>query len=289
MADRVSLAELNLLSLREIGQLTFNRRFVPTPEYLAEREKELVPYQTLWESLQRGFYPELWDAPSGTWQDFYRSYVATYLEHEVLGLIGADSLQFTKFLSAAALRTAEILNYAELAGSVGISVVKAKKWLSVLEGTGIIWRLPPYGKGKIIPKLYFRDTGLACYLRDFRSAEDLRHSCAAGKLFETLVVGEIIKSFSNEGYDHRFGVFYYPGQGMAGLTGSDITLVISEDGVAYPIAIQSAETPCLKLAAAFEGFEELGYLKRGLGVILCSTDHKHYLGDDVLVLPLSYL
>ena len=80
-----------------------------------KREKELKSYSDIWEIIHKGSYPELYDVDRD-WQDFYSSYVSTYLERDIHELISADSITFTQFLTAVAARTGEILNYANIAG-----------------------------------------------------------------------------------------------------------------------------------------------------------------------------
>ena len=114
LAGRVSVMELTGLSLREIKGISFNRHFIPSEEYLREREKELRPYSNIWKIIHKGSYPELYDVDRD-WQDYYSSYVATYLERDINELIAADSLTFTKFMTSVAARTGEMLNYANIA------------------------------------------------------------------------------------------------------------------------------------------------------------------------------
>ena len=212
LAGRVSVYELSGLSLREIHQIRFNRPFVPKEEYIKEREKELKDYDNIWEIIHRGSYPELYDIERD-WQEFYSSYVATYLERDIHELIAADSITFTKFLTAVAARTGEMLNYKNIAGDVGVSEPTIKNWISILERTGIVFLLQAYSAGALnraikTPKIYFRDTGLACYLTRWLTADALKNSAVAGNIFETFVVSEILKSYSNAGKDYRFNIFY---------------------------------------------------------------------------------
>ncbi len=114
------------------------------------------------------------ESRSQSWQDYYSSYVSTYLERDINELISADSITFTKFLTAVAARTGELLNYANIAGEIGVSEPTVKMWISILERTGIVFLLQPYSAAALhraikTPKLYFRDTGLACYLTRFLS------------------------------------------------------------------------------------------------------------------------
>ena len=143
LAGRVSILELTGLSLREINGVKFNDHFIPTDEYLKEREGKLVDYNNIWEIIHKGSYPELYDVDR-EWQDFYSSYVDTYLERDINELITADSITFLKFLTAVAARTGELLNYANIADDVGVSVPTVKNWVSILERTGIIFLLQPY-------------------------------------------------------------------------------------------------------------------------------------------------
>ena len=88
---------------------------------------------------RQGSYPELYDIDRD-WQEFYSSYVSTYLERDINELIATDSITFTKFLTAVAARTGELLNYANIASDIGISEMTVKKWISILERTGIVYR-----------------------------------------------------------------------------------------------------------------------------------------------------
>ena len=101
------------------------------------------------------------------WQEYYSSYVSTYLERDINELISTDSITFTKFLTAVAARTGEILNYANIASALNRAIKS--------------------------PKIFFRDTGLACYLTRWLIADSLKCSAVAGNMFETFLVSEIQK------------------------------------------------------------------------------------------------
>ena len=163
--------ELDGLSLREINGSDFSRHFVPTEEYINEREKDLKKFDgDIWNIIHRGSFPELYVNTEREWIDFYQSYVKTYLERDVNELIKArNHLTFVKFMTAIAARTGQILNYATIADQVGVSEVTIKEWISILEKSGIVYLLKPYTSSVLnraikTPKLYFRDTGLCSYL-----------------------------------------------------------------------------------------------------------------------------
>ena len=293
LAGRVSIMELAGLSLREINGISFNRHFIPSSQYLQEREKEIRPYTDIWKTIHKGSYPELYDIDRD-WQDFYSSYVATYLERDINELIAADSLTFTKFMTSVAARTGEMLNYANIASEVGVSEPTIKNWISVLERTGIVYILQPYSSNALAraiktPKIYFRDTGLACYLTRWLSPETLMNSAVAGNMFETFVVSEILKSYSNEGRDYRFSIFYYRGKDKRASGENEIDLVIEEDGILYPVEIKMTGNPKAVMGAANQVLDKISDKKRGTGVILCLIDKKTYLRENLVALPIDYI
>ncbi|CAN5501006.1 ATP-binding protein [soil metagenome] len=137
--------------------------------------------------------------------DWFASYVATYVERDVRQLLNVQNLTtFQRFLRLCAGRAGQLLNLNALAGEAGISHTTARAWMSVLESSDLVYLLPPYHKnfGKRLvksPKLYFLDTGLACWLQGIRSRETLALHPSRGALFETLVVGEFLKARYNQG------------------------------------------------------------------------------------------
>lgn len=163
-----------------------------------------VQTQSIDDILYRGFYPRIFDqaiAPTS----FYGSYVQTYIERDLRNLSNVHDLGvFQTFLKLCAGRTGQLLNLENLGNEAGISHTTAKKWISLLETSYIIYRLRPYYKNfnKRItktPKLYFGDVGLACYLLGIQSPEHLQSHPLKGSLFETLVVTEMLKSRLNQG------------------------------------------------------------------------------------------
>ena len=291
LAGRVSIAELLGLSLREIYGVKFNRHFIPTEEYIHAREGEIKPYKNIWEIIHKGSYPELYDVDRD-WQEYYSSYVATYLERDIHELISSDSVTFTKFLTAIAARTGEMLNYANVAGEIGVSEPTVKKWISILERTGIVYLLQPYEHNALSraiksPKIYFRDTGLACYLTRWLTPDALKNSAVAGNIFETFVVSEVIKSYANEGSDYKFSVFYYRGKDKNKTSENEIDLIIEENGVVYPVEIKMTGNPKASMSSANVILDKISDKTRGMGAIICLIDKKTYLRENLVALPIE--
>ena len=304
LAGRICVVELEGLSLREINSVDFNRHFAPTEEYLTEREKHLKKYTSdIWETIHRGSYPELYANPEREWIDYYQSYVKTYLERDVNKLIKAKNhLTFIRFMTAVAARTGQQLNYANIASELDVSEVTVKDWVSILEKSGVVYILKPYTASVLkravkTPKLYFRDTGLCCYLTRWLTPDTLKNGAMAGAMFETFVINEILKSYSNEGLDYDFDVYYYNGKdkkkkdenGKVVEVEGEIDLIIQENGVLYPIEIKVSTMPKATMASEFDVLDGIPDKKRGMGAILCLIDRKLYLRENLVALPLEYL
>jgi predicted AAA+ superfamily ATPase len=154
--------------------------------------------------MLKGGYPALL-AQGVPGQDWFPSYVATYLERDVRQIIKVQDLgTFQRFIRLCAARTGQLLNLSGLAGEVGISENAARAWLSVLESSYLVYRLMPYHRnfGKRLvktPKLYFLDVGLACWLMGIHTPQTLALHPQRGALFETWVLGECIKHKFNQG------------------------------------------------------------------------------------------
>ncbi len=177
LAGRADIVELETLSWAEI--------------------RAALPQTGLEAAIVRGGFPELHANPDIDHVAFYNSYLATYLERDVRSLANVGNLRdFERFLRACALRSANLLNKADLARDVGIAPSTANLWLSTLEASGQVALLEPWfsNRTKSIvksPKLYLADSGLLCALLNIRSEDALRESPAAGAIWETFVFAQL--------------------------------------------------------------------------------------------------
>ena len=167
-------------------------------------------YQDIW----NGSFPELITNPSVDRNRFFSSYMQTYIERDVRDYQGTtNDLKFYKFVRAVAVRTGNLINYEDLARDCDIDRRTAQKWLDTLQASGLVYLLPPYSSNltkHIIktPKMYFLDTGLACFLANIDSPEALEASYLNGSMLETHTLCEILKSFWHNGENARNLYFY---------------------------------------------------------------------------------
>jgi predicted AAA+ superfamily ATPase len=177
LAGRADIADLETLSFAEIlGAL---------------------PATSLGTAIVHGGFPELHANPEIDRTTFYSSYLATYLERDVRSLTNVGSLRdFERFLRACALRSANLVNKADLARDIGIAPSTANQWLSMLQASGQVVLLEPWfsNRTKSIvksPKIYLADTGLLCALLNIHSEAALGQSPWAGAVWETFVFAQL--------------------------------------------------------------------------------------------------
>ena len=193
------------------------------------------------EVLFAGGYPRIFDRSLNP-SDWLRSYVATYIERDVRAISRVGDLTtFQRFVELCAGRTAQLLNYSSLAGDCGISQPTAKAWFSILEASFIAFHLPSF-KANLrkrlakMPKLYFYDCGLACWLLGIREPGQLRAHPLRGPLFETWVVSEVLKHRTHRSRSGGLS-FYRDSRGV------EVDLVVDEPDILTLIEAKSAATP----------------------------------------------
>ena len=290
LAGRAGILELLGLSLREIRNESWNTPFLPTTEYLKNRKKTASSFSVkdAWKTIHRGSMPELSAEPTFDWQNFYADYVKTYIERDVrkLAQVG-DEGDFLKFMTVIAATTGQMLNLAGVARDVGISEPTAKRWLSILKGSGLVYLLKPYYNNAITravktPKIHFLDIGLAAYLTRWLSPETLSAGAMSGHLFESFVFSEILKSYTNAGKEADF---YFTRDGNR----REIDLLIHENNIMYPIEIKTHSEPKPDDIKHFSMIEDIKNLNIGEGGVICLANELLPLKDKHKIIPVSFI
>ncbi len=248
LAGRTAMLTLLSFSFSELG-----------PAYIQKDRSEL---------LLRGFMPRLHDQNIRPGR-FYRDYFQTYIERDVRKLMAIENQQaFELFMKLLAARAGQEINYNSIANQVGISAPQLKKWLSVLEASFIVFRLPPFfnNYGKRLtksPKIYFTEVGLAIYLLGIETAEQLERDPVFGSLFENMIIADIYKERLNKGSDPNLYFF-------RDHHGNEVDLLIP--GVSYtPVEIKSARTFREDFIRGIRYFRKLSN-PQGAGLLLYDGD-----------------
>jgi hypothetical protein len=246
----------NFSLMEGVTESLAGRSSVLTLYSLSAREYETWSGKTLDRSalvewMLKGGYPELHSRGLDA-ERFFGDYLATYLERDVRSILGVRSLRdFDRFMRLCAARTGQLVSYSALASDLGVSPNTVKSWLSVLEASRIVFLLEPYFEnlGKRIvktPKLYFLDTGLCSYLLGARTPDDLLRSPMLGAIFETHVLGQIVRHFANRG--RRREIYFYRDH-----HGHEVDFLIPAAGRFALIECKWAESP----SATQRGFSEI--------------------------------
>ena len=288
LAGRIGILQLLGISLRERYNESYDKPFLPILEYIKTRKPSFsCTGKELWNVIHQGSFPAV-VAGKTSWNDFYSSYVKTYLERDVRSLTQVgDELRFLQFLTVAASRTGQLLNYRDIASEVGISGPTAKSWFSILIASGIVYLLRPYSNNvekRVVktPKLYFLDTGLVSWLTKWKTPEVLESGAMAGNIFETFVVSEIMKSYLNAGEDPP--LYFYRDK-----DGTEIDLIIDEGGCLYPVEIKKTASPNSNDAANFFIMGRIRGKKIGPRVVVCASNNVGMLSEGTFSLPVNYL
>jgi len=293
LAGRTGVIKLFGLSMRELAGVAYREPFSPTAEYMAEMDKASTGYDyvKITACIHKGFFPELYEIESNLhdWADFYSSYFQTYIEKDIKDVLNIqDESAFIKFVKAVASLTGEMLNMTTIAEICGKDVKTVRSWLSVLESSGLVYLLEPYYNNlnkRLIktPKLYFLDTGLACWLLGWNTPEQLVNGAMWGHIFESFVFAEVLKSYYNDGIV-KPPLHYYRDTDK-----NEIDLVISDGDMLYPAEIKTTSDPTKSMVKAFRCLEDIPGKKVGSGVVICLAKERLPLTDNVWILPTQYI
>jgi predicted AAA+ superfamily ATPase len=252
LAGRTAILTLLPLSLPEIQDLPDR----PEPDTL----------------MQRGFFPRQYERTMDAYA-LHRDYFQTYVERDVRLLLNVHNLHvFETFVRLCAGRVGQLLNITSLANDAGVSPTTAKEWISLLEASFILFRLPPWhaniGKRLIkTPKLYFYDVGLAAYLCGVEEPRQLATHPLRGHLFENMLVAELCKHRYNRGRDNRL-CFYRDH------TGNEVDVLVPHGPDWIPVEIKAGQTVRSEWFAGIEHFARVRGAPNAGGIVL-------YGGDEV--------
>ena len=289
LAGRLGILNLYGLTRREIEE-TEETFFLPEKDILENKVKtESLNTIELYEKILKGSYPEIYNNEYINIKDYFETYITTYIERDIRQLINVqDELKFYKFISNIAVRTGQELNMTDICNEIGISNVTGDSWLSILTNTGLVYLLQPYSNNNIArivkrPKIYFMDTGLACYLAGYLDAVTLEKSAFNGAIFETYVITQIIKSYTNQGMNAKKYLYYYRDN-----NGKEIDLLIIYNNTVYPIEIKKSANPGKEAIKNFNVVNKFG-MQIGNGGIICMKEDIFPINDNNNYIPIELI
>ena len=285
MAGRVGVINMSPLSYNEV----IGRQEIPFKvdlKTILQRSEHKISSDELFELITKGFYPELYRNPKLNVNSFYSNYITTYIDKDVSEVVEVkNKLLFHKLMQLLASLTGEELIYDNLANQIGVDKKTIVNWISILESSNIIYLLQPYFESSLTkrvikrPKIYFRDTGLACHLAKLGDARNLSVSHFAGHFVETYVINEIIKSYENT---ETYAEFYY----YRDSNQNEIDLIIQTHGKITLVEIKSGMNFNTGSIKAFKELDCSQYMI-DTSCIICLNDSVYKIKDNVYALPIS--
>lgn len=285
LAGRAAILHMSALSQSELYGDSSNTPFCVDLQSITKRKDTHIAatpaeiYERIWNGSMPGHR-------SGKYKDrdvFYSSYIQTYIDRDVSDMIpGVNKLLYADFIRAAACRAGQMLNIHDIANDVGVSDDTAKRWLTVMEKSEVIFYLRPYSNNLLkraikTPKMYFFDTGLVSYLTKYSSPEILQSGAINGAVLENYIVGEIIKTYHNSAKECF--IHYYRDK-----ESNEIDIVLESDGMLHPIEIKKSSNPGSELIGAFNILDKAS-VPRGTGAIICLKNELSAIDRQNLIVP----
>ncbi len=281
LAGRAGIVKMNSFTYSEIVRNTKKEVFDPDNM----KQHEYIDVNEIFERIFNGGMPELYDIEDMDRNDFYYSYINTYIEKDIKKIKNIGNVEaFKRFMRDVAIRTGTTLNYSDIANDIGVSVNTIKDWFSILVSTGLVYLLEPYSSNKIkrlthMPKIIFMDLGLACYLANWENAKALQLSDLSGHFFESYVISELVKSYDNKGM--RLEISHFRNKET-----EEIDLIMFKNNTLYPLEIKKTANPRKDMLKNFKYLEKTN-MKIGQGGIICLYDKLMKLDENNYIIPVS--
>jgi len=289
LAGRVGILEMYSLSKNEKDNVLFDnvQDFSFQTLYSRQGQTSKNDVTKVFDHIWRGGMPQVVNADPELLQEYFNTYINTYLMRDVadLGSI-TDTLRFGKFLISCAALVAKQVNYKTLADTSEISQPTAKDWLRLLEGMGIIYLLQPYANNRLkrltkAPKLYFCDTGLAAHLSMWPTSTTLMNGPESGHYFENFVVIEMWKSFAYS--QSRANLSYY-----RDANAKEIDIFVEQNALVHPLEIKKSANPDKREIKKFSLLDKAS-IERGCGGIICMCEEVIPIDANYCFIPCNLI
>ncbi len=285
LAGRIGILTLYSLSQREKAGIVLENELDFSLNALLERQTHFKKNDIIdvFDHIWTGGMPDIQDVDSEIRNDYFNSYIETYLMRDATEVGGVtDTVKFSAFLSACAALVAQQVNYATLAEAAEISEPTAKRWLNVLQGLGIIYLLKPYENNELkrlvkTPKLYFCDTSLCAYLSMWLSPDTLRQGAASGHYYENYVVMELVKNYAYS--KSKTNICYYRDD-----KAKEIDVFIEENNMIHPLEIKKSANPNIREVKKYSIIDKAA-LNRGSGGIICMCEEVIPIDNENCFIP----
>lgn len=285
MSGRVGIVEMQPLSQSEIRFWKGQAFTIDNDQMYKKSTDRSLSDEQLYESIVRGFYPARWEVPGKPIKNFFPNYMKTYVERDVLSLVNIHNKQkFENMMRVLASLTGNEYIPDNIAKTIGVDKNTVVSWVNIARTCDLITLLPPYYEDSINKrivkrnKIYFNDTGLCCYLLGIDTPKSLIMSSFKGRLVETYIFNEIIKSYKN--LNRELNAFYYRDSSQ-----NEIDLILQYDGKLDLIECKSGKSFS---TADIKGFKQLEKTKFEINgkCIICTCDEPYRISSGTFAYPI---
>lgn len=249
--------------------------------YLGGLSIEDVAAKDLTRLWVRGSYPLAYlantEADSQLWRE---NYILTFLERDIPQLgIQIPSRTLRRFWVMLSHYHTQILNYAEIGRSFGISDMSIRKYIDILEGTFMIRVLQPWYtniKKRLVkrPKIYLRDSGIFHSLMSIETESQLLSHPKLGASWEGFALECVARVIEKDNHPVYFWRTH---------EGAEVDLFWQKAGKNWGVEFKFMDAPkrTKSMHIAVQDLE-----LQHLWIIYPGSD-KYALDDKTTVLPLN--
>jgi predicted AAA+ superfamily ATPase len=235
--------------------------------------------------IWRGGYPKIMELPNHLVPGYWESYLQTYIERDVRRVANIGSIQtFGNFIGLLAAHSSGEINHNQFGRELGVDRKTAIAWTEIAQATFQWFTIPPFSRNSVKKiagksKGYFSDTGFMCYLQRISMPEVIGNHPLKGKLFETYIVLEILKTIQN--MPIKPNLYHF-----RSYSGAEVDLILELNGMLFPIEIKTKSNPAGKDVKSFASLKScFPNEKFYTGLVICSTETPQMISEDVLAVP----
>lgn len=252
--------------------------------HLTANKTSLQQHHEYW---LRGGYPEPWLKNNSRFHKFWmQNYIQTYLDRDILRLFpNLQREKYRLFLQMLAQLSGTIINYSDIARTLGVSPPTIREYFKIAHGT-FVWRhIPPYEKNaskRIVkhPKGYLRDSGVLHHFLHLHEQNDLLSHPQMGYSWESMVIENIIRGLNAQGV--VFDYYHYRTS-----SGSEVDLILEGEFGLLPIEIKYKQKINLRELKGIRQFIKDYHCP--YGIVVSNNERLGLLDEKLINIPLSYI
>ena len=215
--------------------------------------------------------------------DWMENYFDTYINRDMRAMYPRiDLIKYRRIVAMLSSLSGTIVNKSDIARSVEVSEKTVRDYMEIISGT-FFWRdLKAYTTPKIkttvkMPKGHYCDSGLALFLQNIHTKEELDIFPGLGRIFESFIVEEIIRGIE---YSKARNISFSHFRTKAG---GEIDLITEGSFGLIPIEIKHHSNTAKKQITSLINFVDLHQLP--LGIVINNAIEPSLITEKIIQIP----